>query len=155
MFNTAPANSPLQVVAAFTGPQMVGVAVAPGGKVFACFPRWDHNPVYPIAEVGPNSTLTPYPDASWCKWSDAEKAEPQKHWICPQTVHTDKSGMVWVLDPASPGFKGTVPGGPKLVKTDPKTRQVLLTIPFPEKPKDTPWSTPKASPPNSMPTALP
>ncbi|MBF9238687.1 hypothetical protein I2I05_14880 [Hymenobacter sp. BT683] len=127
-----PANSPLQVVAEFAGPQMVGVAVAPGGQVFACFPRWDHNPVYPIAQVGPNNTLTPYPNASWCLWNDSVRNAPQKHWICPQTVHTDKAGMVWVLDPASPGIKGTVPGGPKLVKTDPKTGQVLLTIPFPE-----------------------
>ncbi|WP_201985644.1 SMP-30/gluconolactonase/LRE family protein [Hymenobacter rubidus] len=129
---TAPANSPLQVVAEFNDPQMVGVAVAPGGQVFACFPRWDWNPSFPIAKVGPNSTLTPYPNASWCTWNDSVKSEPLKHWICPQSVFADKAGMVWVLDPAAPGLKFTVPGGPKLVKTDPKTGQVLLTIPFPE-----------------------
>ncbi|MGY3089178.1 sugar lactone lactonase YvrE [Hymenobacter sp. UYAg731] len=129
--DTASANSPLQVVAEFTDPQMVGVAVAPGGEIFACFPRWDYNPVYPIAKVGPNNTLTPYPNASWCMWNDSVKSEPLKHWICPQTVFADKSGMVWILDPAAPGLKFTVPGGPKLVKTDPKTGQVLLTIPFP------------------------
>lgn len=128
----APANSPLQVVAEFTDPQMVGVAVEPGGKIFACFPRWDYNPAYPIAEVGPNNTLKPYPNAGWCMWNDSVKNEPLKHWICPQTVQTDKQGMVWILDPAAPGLKFTVPGGPKLVKTDPKTGQVLLTIPFPE-----------------------
>lgn len=128
----APVSSPLQVVAEFTDPQMVAVAVAPGGEIFACFPRWDYNPVYPIAKVGPNNTLTPYPNASWCIWNDSVKNEPLKHWICPQTVFADKSGMVWVLDPAAPGLKFTVPGGPKLVKTDPKTGQVLLTIPFPE-----------------------
>ncbi|MFD2721244.1 SMP-30/gluconolactonase/LRE family protein [Hymenobacter monticola] len=128
----APANSPLQVVAEFNDPQMVGVAVAPGGQVFACFPRWDWNPSYPIAKVGPNNTLTPYPNASWCMWNDSVKSEPLKHWICPQSVFADKSGMVWVLDPAAPGLKFTVPGGPKLVKTDPKTGQVLLTIPFSE-----------------------
>ncbi|WP_216679989.1 L-dopachrome tautomerase-related protein [Hymenobacter siberiensis] len=129
--DTAATNSPLQVVAEFTDPQMVGVAVAPGGEIFACFPRWDYNPVYPIAKVGPNNTLTPYPNASWCIWNDSVKSEPLKHWICPQTVFADKSGMVWILDPAAPGLKFTVPGGPKLVKTDPKTGQVLLTIPFP------------------------
>ena len=129
---TAPANSPLQVVAEFNDPQMVGVAVEPGGKIFACFPRWDWNPSYPIAEVGPNNTLKPYPNASWCMWNDSVKSEPLKHWICPQTVQTDKQGMVWILDPAAPGLKFTVPGGPKLVKTDPKTGQVLLTIPFSE-----------------------
>ena len=126
----APAGSPLQVVAEFTDPQLVAVAVAPGGAMFACFPRWDYNPVFPIAKVGPNSTLTAYPNASWCQWNDSLKSEPLKHWICPQTVFADKSGMVWVLDPASPNFQGTVPGGPKLVKTDPKTGQVLLIIPF-------------------------
>ena len=128
----APAGSPLQVVAEFTDPQMVGVAVAPGGEIFACFPRWDYNPSFPIAKVGPNNTLTPYPNASWCTWNDSVRSEPLKHWICPQSVFADKSGMVWVLDPASPGLKFTVPGGPKLVKTDPKTGQVLLTIPFSE-----------------------
>jgi sugar lactone lactonase YvrE len=128
----APANSPLQVVAAFNDPQMVGVAVVPGGQMFACFPRWDWNPSYPIAKVGPNSTLTPYPNAGWCMWNDSVKSEPLKHWICPQSVFADKAGMIWVLDPASPGLKFTVPGGPKLVKTDPKTSQVLLTIPFAE-----------------------
>jgi len=128
----APANSPLQVVAEFNDPQMVGVAVAPGGQMFACFPRWDWNPSFPIAKVGPNNTLTPYPDAGWCMWNDSVKSEPLKHWICPQSVFADKSGMVWILDPAAPGLKFTVPGGPKLVKTDPKTGQVLLTIPFSE-----------------------
>ena len=128
-----PAGSPLQVVAEFNDPQMVGVAVEPGGKIFACFPRWDWNPSYPIAEVGPNNTLKPYPNASWCTWNDSVKSEPLKHWICPQTVFADKAGMVWILDPASPGLKFTVLGGPKLVKTDPKTGQVLLIIPFPER----------------------
>ena len=33
----AQAGSPLQVVAEFTDPQLVAVAVAPGGEIFACF----------------------------------------------------------------------------------------------------------------------
>ena len=128
----APTGSPLQVVAEFTDPQMVGVAVAPGGKIVACFPRWNYNPAYPVAVVGPHNTLTPYPDAGWCTWNDSVKNEPLKHWICPQSVFADKEGMVWVLDPAAPGLKFTVPGGPKLVRTNPATGQVLLTIPFSE-----------------------
>ena len=128
----ASTGAPLQVVAEFTDPQMVGVAVAPGGKILACFPRWNYNPTYPVAAVGPNNTLTPYPDAGWCTWNDSVKNEPLKHWICPQSVFADKEGMVWVLDPAAPGLKFTVPGGPKLVRTDPATGKVLLTIPFPE-----------------------
>jgi sugar lactone lactonase YvrE len=126
----APANSPLQVVAEFKGPQLVGVAVTPDGRVFSVSPRWDYNPVNPIAEVGPNNTLKPYPNASWCMWNDSVKNEPAKHWICPQAATVDKNGMLWVLDPAAPGLKTVVNGGVKLVKIDPKTNQVVQTIVF-------------------------
>jgi sugar lactone lactonase YvrE len=128
----APANSPLEVVAEIPDPQVTGVAVAPGGKIFAFSPRWDYNPTYPVALVGANNKLTPYPDAGWCMWNDSVKAEPQKHWICPQAGYVDGQGMLWIIDPAAPGLKFTVPGGVKLVKTDPKTGQVLQTILYPE-----------------------
>lgn len=128
----APANSPLQVVAQFREPQMVGVAVLPDGRIFADFPRWDDNPVNPVAEVLPDGSVKPYPDAAWCAWNETTRHEPQKHWICPQSVHADKTGMLWVLDPASPGIKGTVPGGPKLVRIDPKTDKVAQNISIPE-----------------------
>ncbi|MGI4739234.1 MAG: SMP-30/gluconolactonase/LRE family protein [Janthinobacterium lividum] len=127
-----PANSPLTIVGEFNAPQVTGVAVAPGGKVFAFMPRWDYNPTFPVALVGANNTLTPYPNASWCTWNDSVKTEPQKHWICPQAGYVDKQGMLWIIDPAAPGLKFTVPGGVKLVKTDPKTGQVLQTILYPE-----------------------
>ncbi|MCA8833081.1 SMP-30/gluconolactonase/LRE family protein [Hymenobacter pini] len=128
----AAANSPLQVVAQFREPQMVGVAVLPDGRVFADFPRWDDNPVNPVAEVLPDGSVKGYPDANWCIWNETVRNEPQKHWICPQSVYADKTGMLWVLDPASPGLKATVPGGPKLVKIDPKTNKVVQNISFPE-----------------------
>ncbi|QJX46428.1 hypothetical protein HMJ29_05545 [Hymenobacter taeanensis] len=128
----APANSPLQVVAQFREPQIVGVAVLPDGRVFGDFPRWDNNPVAPVAEIGTDGSVKPYPDASWCQWNETVRNEPSKHWICPQSVYADKAGMLWVLDPASPGIKGTVPGGPKLVKIDPKTNQVVQNISIPE-----------------------
>ena len=111
---------------------MVGVAVLPDGRVFADFPRWDNNPVAPVAEVAPDGSIKPYPDAAWCAWNETVRNEPQKHWICPQSVHADRTGMLWVLDPASPGIKGTVPGGPKLVKIDPKTNKVVQNISIPE-----------------------
>ncbi|UOG75240.1 major royal jelly family protein [Hymenobacter tibetensis] len=128
----APANSPLQVVAGFREPQMVGVAVLPDGRVFADFPRWDNNPVNPVAEVSTDGSVKPYPDATWCTWNETVRNEPQKHWICPQSVYADKTGMLWVLDPASPGLKGTVVGGPKLVKIDPSTNKVVQNISVPE-----------------------
>lgn len=127
-----PAGSPLTIVAEFTDPQVTGVAVAPGNKVFAFSPRWDYTPTFPVALVGANNTLTPYPNASWCTWNDSVKAEPLKHWICPQAGYVDSQGMLWIIDPAAPNLKFTVPGGVKLVKTDPKTNQVVQTIAFPE-----------------------
>jgi sugar lactone lactonase YvrE len=127
----APANSPLQVVAEFREPQIVGVAVAPDGRVFGVFPRWDNNPVAPVALIGTDNSVQPYPDAGWNTWNDSVRNEPQKHWICPQSVHVDQTGMLWVLDPAAPGLAATVPGGPKLVKIDPSTNKVVQNISFP------------------------
>ncbi|GAA3919546.1 L-dopachrome tautomerase-related protein [Hymenobacter algoricola] len=128
----APADSPLRLVAALREPQFVGVAVTPDGRVFANFPRWDNNPVTPVAIISSDNSVKPYPDAAWCTWNESVRNEPQKHWICPQSVHADKTGMLWVLDPASPGLKGTVPGGPKLVRIDPKTDKVVQNISIPE-----------------------
>lgn len=128
----APTNSPLTMVAEIYAPQITGVAVAPGNKVFVFSPRWDYNPTFPVALVGATSTLTAYPNASWCTWNDSVKAEPQKHWICPQAGYVDAKGHLWVVDPASPGLKYTVAGGPKLVETDPATSTVVRTIAIPE-----------------------
>ncbi|RZK15448.1 MAG: hypothetical protein EOO56_22810, partial [Hymenobacter sp.] len=128
----APANSPLTIVAEIDAPQVTGVAVAPGDKVFAFSPRWDYNPTFPVALVTGKNTLAPYPDAGWCMWNDSVKTEPLKHWICPQAGYVDTQGMLWIVDPAAPGLKFIVPGGPKLVKTDPKTSQVVQTIAIPE-----------------------
>lgn len=124
-------NSPLRVVAEIKEPQMVAVAVTSGGRMFGTFPRWDHNPVNPVAEFNPDGrTVKPYPTAGWCMWNDSVKNDPKHHWICPQGIIVDKTGMLWVLDPAAPGMKFVVAGGPKLVKIDPKTNQVLQNISF-------------------------
>ncbi|MGI4833231.1 MAG: SMP-30/gluconolactonase/LRE family protein [Janthinobacterium lividum] len=128
----APANSPLTLVAEINAPQVTGVAVAPSNKVFAFSPRWDYNPTFPVALVTGKNTLAAYPDASWCMWNDSVKNEPQKHWISPQAGYVDTKGHLWVVDPAAPGLKYTVAGGPKLVETDPATSTVVRTIAIPE-----------------------
>ncbi|RZK87707.1 MAG: hypothetical protein EOO62_38785, partial [Hymenobacter sp.] len=120
------------IVAEINAPQVTGVSVAPGDKIFAFSPRWDYNPTFPVALVGANNTLTAYPDAGWCTWNDSVKAEPLKHWISPQAGYVDTKGMLWIVDPASPGLKYTVAGGPKLVETNPATNQVVRTIAIPE-----------------------
>ncbi|WP_375418886.1 SMP-30/gluconolactonase/LRE family protein [uncultured Hymenobacter sp.] len=127
----APANSPLQVVTEIAEPQMVALAVTGDGRKFGTFPRWDHNPVNPVAEFSADGrSVKPYPNASWCTWNDSVKTDPQHHWICPQAIIVDKTGLLWVLDPAAPGMKFIVAGGPKLVCIDPKTNQVVKNISF-------------------------
>jgi sugar lactone lactonase YvrE len=128
----APANSPLTIVAEIAAPQITGVAVAPGDKIFAFSPRWDYNPTFPVAAVTGKNTLAPYPNASWCMWNDSVKNEPLKHWICPQAGYVDTKGKLWIVDPASPGLKYTVAGGPKLVQTDPASNSVVRTYAIPE-----------------------
>jgi len=128
------AGSPLQEVASFQGPELVGIAAMPtGGRLFVSFPRWGNNPTYPVAELGPNSSLKPYPDAGWCMWNDSVKSEPGKHWICPQAVVADKKGFLWVVDPAAPGLDYAIAGGSKLVKIDPRTNKVVKNIVFDRK----------------------
>jgi sugar lactone lactonase YvrE len=129
--DATPANSPLQVVAEIAEPQMVALAVTGDGRMFGTFPRWDHNPVSPVAQFSADGrSVQPYPNASWCVWNDSVKTDPQHHWICPQGIIVDKTGLLWVLDPAAPGMKFIVAGGPKLVCIDPKTNQVVKNISF-------------------------
>jgi sugar lactone lactonase YvrE len=49
-----------------------------------------------------------------------------------QSVIVDDQNNLWVLDPAAPKMQEIVKGGPKLVKIDLATNQVVQTIPFGE-----------------------
>ncbi|OON67888.1 hypothetical protein B0919_16845 [Hymenobacter sp. CRA2] len=107
-----------------------GVAVTPQGRVFANFPRMDTDTIpYSVAEVS-GSQATPFPDAGWNTWSRG--MAPQNKFVCVQSVYTDASGALWVLDAASPQMRGVVPGGAKLLKFDPVSRQLLQRVDFDE-----------------------
>jgi hypothetical protein len=54
------------------------------------------------------------------------------HFICVQSLIVDDQDNLWVLDPAAPQMQEIVKGGPKLVKIDLATDQVVQTIPFGE-----------------------
>lgn len=126
---TSPTDSLLKDAFQIREPQIVAVTLV-GERMFGAFPRWSHNPTFPVAELSPDGSVKPYPDGGWCTWNDSVKNEPQRHWICPQGLITDDQGFIWVLDPAAPGMKYNVAGGPKLVKIDPKTNQVVQNISF-------------------------
>ncbi|MDB5956834.1 L-dopachrome tautomerase-related protein [Ramlibacter sp.] len=126
----APAR--LVVVAEFEH-QVTGVTVTPSNRIIVNFPRWSEDAPLSVAELRPDGSLRPFPNAEWNAWRNAKKDEmtPHDHWVCVQSVVADARGNVWVLDPAAPAQDRVVPGGPKLVKIDPQDR-VLQTIAFDE-----------------------
>lgn len=110
--------------------QLTGVAVSQQARIFVNFPRWDKDPLYSVAEVMIDGTLRPYPDNDWNRWGMDEISHPEAHFICVQSLTVDSDDFLWVLDPASPGFKGVIPGGAKLVKINLETDIIERVIPF-------------------------
>ena len=115
--------------------QVTGVTVGKDDRIFVNFPRWTEDSPVSVAEVMKDGSIKPFPDEAWNSWRNAlkNKATPQDHWVCVQSVVADHAGNLWVLDPASPAVAGVVPGGPKLVKIDLGTNKVARTIAFDEK----------------------
>lgn len=110
--------------------QVTGIAVSKQGRIFVNFPRWDKDPLYSVAEVMPDGSLRPYPDAGWNRWGMDEANHPEAHFVCVQSVYVDDDDFLWILDPASPAFKGVVSGGVKLLKVNLATDLVERVIPF-------------------------
>lgn len=117
----------LQEVASFPDKQLTGVGVSTkSGRVFVNFPYWSDDHSISVAEVI-NGQLKPFPDEEWNTPGPASS-----HFICVQSVVVDDQDNLWVLDPAAPKMLEIVQGGPKLVKIDLRTNQVIKTIPFGE-----------------------
>ncbi|BCS53875.1 L-dopachrome tautomerase-related protein [Geobacter sp. SVR] len=110
--------------------QPTGIAISSDARIFISFPRWDKAPAYSVAELLTDGSLRPYPDSSWNRWV-GQAGDPQlsQHFICVQSVVVDKANNLWILDPASPSFKGVIRGGAKLVKVNlasDRVEQVIL-----------------------------
>jgi sugar lactone lactonase YvrE len=123
----------LQQVAAFDH-QVTGVTVSTDGRVFVNFPRWSEDAPVSVAEVLPDGSTRPFPDARWNEWRNARNDElsARDRWVCVQSVVADKQGNLWVLDPAAPAQGALVPQGPKLVKIDLRTNRAVQTVAFDE-----------------------
>ena len=117
-------------VAFQTPKQVAGVTVSNSGRTFVNFPRWvDDAPG--VAEVQPDGTLVPYPNAELNAWDLKPGDSARDHFVCVQSVEADQDAL-WILDPASPNFLGVVPGGPKLVKVNLQTNAVERVYHFDE-----------------------
>src|SRR3954471_6378879 len=124
-------DSRLQSVATFDH-QVTGVTVAPDGRIFVNFPRWTEDTPVSVAELMPDGSSKPYPDEEWNGWRNARMSEvsPNDHFVCVQSVVADRSGSLWVVDPAAPNDEKTVKGGPKVVAMDIKSNSVTQIFPM-------------------------
>ena len=117
----------LQEVASFPDQQVTGVGVSiRSGRIFVNFPYWSDDHSISVAELV-NGQLKAFPNDEWNKPGPAGS-----HFVCVQSVVVDDHDSLWVLDPAAPKMQEIVKGGPKLVKIDLATNQVVQTIPFGE-----------------------
>ncbi len=108
--------------------QWTGVAVSRGGRIFVCYPRWSDNVPFSVGELQASGDVTPYPDSGINTWDGTGSA--RDHFICAQSLFIDTDDYLWILDAANPGFRGVVPGGPKLIKADIGKNKIVETIGF-------------------------
>ena len=122
----------LRLVAQFEH-QATGVAVAPDGRRFVNFPRWTDDAPVSVAEVLPNGSLRPYPDAAWNTWRNARSAQQTvgDHFVCVQSIVPDGQGNLWVVDAGAPGNDKVLPGAAKLVKIALASNTVVKVIAVP------------------------
>jgi sugar lactone lactonase YvrE len=127
----------LQEVASFPDKQLTGVGVSiKSGRIFVNFPYWSDDHSISVAEIV-NGQPKAFPNDEWNKYAagrtgGGEPAPAGSHFVCVQSVVVDDQDNLWVLDPAAPKMQEVVKGGPKLVKIDLATNQVVQTIPFGE-----------------------
>ena len=110
--------------------QVTGVGASPDGRLFVNFPRWEEDVAVSVAEVDKDGKLTPFPDAGWNAWRNAEPLSNADHFVCVQSVVCDGHGRLWVVDAGAPGNEFELPGAPKLVGIDLATNAVVKVIPF-------------------------
>jgi sugar lactone lactonase YvrE len=130
------AGTELHEVASFPDQQVTGVGVSTrSGRIFVNFPYWSDSHSISVAEII-NGKPKAFPNEDWNKSAVGTRGDEPRaaasHFICVQSVVVDEQDNLWVLDPASPKMQGIVKGGPKLVKIDLQTNQVVQTIPFGE-----------------------
>jgi len=111
-------------VAATTPKQHAGVAISKTGRIFVNFPRWVDEPTPSVAEVAPDGSLVPYPNEEINAWDQTPGEPARGHFVSVQSVVAGEDDALWILDPASPYFRGVVPGGAKLVRVDLATNEI-------------------------------
>lgn len=109
--------------------QWTGVAVSKKNRVFVCFPRWANTVPVSAGELLQDGSISAFPDKKWNEWIQGAKVTGSE-FICVQSVYSDSSGNLWILDPAAPRFQGPITDGPKLVKVNLNNNRVEKVYPL-------------------------
>ena len=117
-------------VVATSPKQMAPVAISSTGRLFISVPRWVDEPTPSVAEIAADGSLTPYPNEAMNAWDKVPGESAAEHFVSIQSVVVDEEDALWILDPASPFFRGVVPGGAKLVRVDLATNEVTRVYHF-------------------------
>jgi sugar lactone lactonase YvrE len=109
--------------------QITGIAVSKTGRLFVNFPRWSAEYSNAVLEVMKDGSVKAFPDDAWNKWNRDPQLAGQ-NFVCVQAMYVDDTDTLWVLDPAAPMLMSIVATGPKLVRIDLKTNQVVRVFPI-------------------------
>lgn len=109
--------------------QWTGITIAPNGRRFVNFPRWSADVPVSVAELLPDGTTKPWPNAARNAWQPG--SSPDEKFSCVQSVVADSKNRLWVVDPNNPEFKGVLPAGPRLHVFDVASGRLLRTYKFP------------------------
>src|SRR5260370_13813552 len=89
---------------------------------------WPGRPISPaptprLAEIVGRGGVRPSPDEAWNSYKPG--ADASAKFVTVVSVRIGPDGAIWVVDKGSLGIQGTiVPGGPKLVRIDPRANAV-------------------------------
>jgi len=119
-----------ELVRVAASPQFMlnGVAVSPGGRVFASFPRWTSLDAPSVMEATPDGGFRPYPGGDWNGWRPG--ASSHDRIISSHAVFADTTNHLWIVDDAGPRVAPAVVGAQKLVQIDLATDRVSRVYPL-------------------------
>lgn len=96
------------------------LAVGPDGTVYFTFHPEAAPPDTKLAELRPDGTVVPFPDAAW-----QQERDDAPFFVTPLALRTDSLGRLWVLDHGDYGDEA-----PSLTAFDPATRAMVHRIEF-------------------------
>lgn len=117
-----------ELVHAFYGAMPTGVSVSETGRIFVCFPKWEDEVQFTVAEIV-DGQLMPYPNLETNLNNTGNIA---LSFVSVQSIVADGRGTLWVLDTGAPYFSEPIYGGAKLVAVDLSTNTIKRIYTFTE-----------------------